>query len=113
MKLQQKHLILSKREKDNRKDLSSPRWAYETIGQRSVCDAGEAFEKELNEWIVNENVEWGFNYKRGLDDRYEDSKVADVIFSEQFTPKNIENWDTGIRTKIRKTIGKDEFEKKK
>lgn len=106
-------LILSKKSLENTKDLSSPKWACEVLGNKSVEAGSQIFIDEMNRWIPYLNLSWGENFEHAKEEILFGKRTADVVYGEHFVPKHFENWDTGIRAKIRKTMGKEVFDKGK
>ena len=97
-------MILYHRHHPNSKELSSPKWAFETIREDTVELSADNFIEEMNEWFPKLHLYWGDAFLDGMEEIENDTRVSDIVFGERFKEKDLENWSLRMRRKMREEL---------
>ena len=106
-------MLLFQRYFADSKVLTSPGWAYDELKASCVMDGADRFTDEMNEWIKGVNLNWSETFWNRMDAKYKDRDVciSDIIFGEEFTKKDFENWCVRIREKLKRKITEDTYDR--
>lgn len=97
-------MILYHRHHPDSKELSSPKWAFETICEDTVEVSADNFIEEMNEWFPKLHLYWGDAFLDGMEEMENDTRVSDIVFGERFKEKDLENWSLRMRKKMREEL---------
>lgn len=100
-------MILFHRYNPGRKILSSPKWAHEELRESNVSDGAERFIDEINEWFPYVNASWNEGFYDALDEQKNGQYIGDLVFGENFTTKDYENWCASIQSVIKSELQKN------
>lgn len=97
-------MVLFHRYNPGSKELSSPKWAFETIREDTVEESADHFIDEMNEWFPRLHLYWGDAFLDGMEEKENDIYVSDMVFGEHFRVKDFENWSRRLRQKMREEL---------
>ncbi|MCM1261548.1 MAG: hypothetical protein NC313_02415 [Butyrivibrio sp.] len=97
-------MVLFHRHNPGSKELSSPKWAFETVREDTVEESADNFIDEMNEWFPRLHLYWGDAFLDGMEEREEGVYISDMIFGEHFKVKDFENWSLRLRQKMREEL---------
>lgn len=97
-------MILFHRHHSKTKELSSPKWAFDTIQENTVQKSADSFMEEMNEWFPQFHLVWGTVFLGGMEQEENDTRISDMVFGEHFTTKDFENWSFRLRKKMREEL---------
>lgn len=97
-------MILFHRHNPVSKELSSPKWAFETVREDTVEESADNFIDEMNEWFPRLNLYWGDDFLDGMEETENDIYISDMVFGEHFKVKDFENWSLRLRQKMREEL---------
>lgn len=100
-------MILFHRHHPKTKELSSPKWAYDTIQEDTVNKSADNFMEEMNKWFPKLHLVWGDAFLEGMEQKENEIYVRDMVFGEHFTTKDFENWSLRLRKKMREELLKE------
>lgn len=100
-------MILFHRHHHKTKELSSPKWAYDTIQEDTVHKSADKFMEEMNEWFPKLHLVWGDAFLEGMEQKENEIYIRDMVFGEHFTTKDFENWSLRLRKKMREELLKE------
>lgn len=103
-------MILYHRYHPDSKELSSPKWAFETIREDTVELSADNFIEEMNEWFPKLHLYWGDAFLDGMEEIENDTRVSDIVFGERFKEKDLENWSLRMRKKMREELLQEVYE---
>lgn len=103
-------MILYHRYHPDSKELSSPKWAFETIREDTVELSADNFIEEMNEWFPKLHLYWGDAFLDGMEEMENDTRVSDIVFGERFKEKDLENWSLRMRKKMREELLQEVYE---
>lgn len=97
-------MILYHRYHPDSKELSSPKWAFETIREDTVEVSADNFIEEMNRWFPKLHLYWGDDFLDGMEEIENNTRVSDIVFGERFKEKDLENWSLRLRRKMREEL---------
>ena len=97
-------MVLFHRHHPDTRELSSPKWAFETVREDTVEESADRFIDEMNEWYPGLHLYWGDDFLDGMEEREEGIYVSDIVFGEHFRVKDFENWSLRLRKKLREEL---------
>lgn len=97
-------LVLFQKYHPHSKELSSPKWAYETLQKRSVEQGAEDFLTEMQGWLSDFSFLWGADFIRAMSEEENQVLIKDIIFGERFQVKDFENWSRRLQPKIKQRL---------
>lgn len=97
-------MILFHRHNPGSKELSSPKWAFETVREDTVEESADQFINEMNEWFPRLHLYWGDDFLDGMEEMEEGIYISDMVFGEHFKVKDFENWSLRLRWKMREEL---------
>ena len=97
-------MVLFHRHNPKTKELTSPSWAFDELKDKTIEDSSDRFSREINEWFPHFGLCWGNDFLDGMDEIEEEIYISDMIFGEHFKAKDLENWSTRTRKKIREEM---------
>lgn len=100
-------MILFHRYHSKTKELSSPKWAFDTIQENTVQKSADNFMEEMNEWFPKFHLVWGNAFLEGMALKEEGICISDMVFGEHFTTKDFENWSLRMRKNMREELLKE------
>lgn len=100
-------MVLFHRHHPDSKELSSPKWAFETVREDTVEESADHFMDEMNEWFPRLHLYWGDAFLDGMEEIEEGIYISDMIFGEHFKVKDFENWSLRLRQKMREELLKE------
>lgn len=86
------------------KELTSPKWAFESVQSNSVEEGAERFLREMQEWFPRISFLWGTDFLDAMDELEDGVYVRDIIFGENFRVKDFENWSRRLQPKIKRYL---------
>lgn len=103
-------MVLFHRHNPASKELSSPKWAFETVKDDMVEESADRFIEEMNAWYPGLHLYWGDDFLDGMDEMEEGVYISEMIFGEHFKVKDFENWSLRLRKKLRKELLEEVYE---
>ncbi|MCM1047161.1 MAG: hypothetical protein NC433_01890 [Clostridiales bacterium] len=97
-------MVLFHRHNPVSKELSSPKWAFETVKEDTVEKSADNFIEEMNEWFPKLHLYWGDDFLDGMEEMEDGVYISDMIFNEHFKVKDFENWSLRLRQKMREEL---------
>ena len=85
-------------------ELTSPKWAYESLKQNQVWQGAERFLKEMREWMPQIPLRWSSEFLDAMDEVEEGTYISEIIFGERFKVKDFENWSLRLREKMKRQL---------
>lgn len=97
-------LVLFQKYHPRSKELSSPKWAYETLQKSSVEQGAIEFLGELLDWLRDSTIMWGNDFYKAMSEEEDGICIRDIIFGERFQVKDFENWSRRLQPKIKQRL---------
>lgn len=97
-------MVLFHRHNPGSKELSSPKWAFETVREDTVEESADHFITEMNEWFPRLHLYWGDDFIDGMEEMEDGIYISDMVFGEHFKVKDFENWSLRLRRKMREEL---------
>jgi len=97
-------MILFQKYHPNTTELTSPKWAFETLKWKTVQQGADCFLSEMREWMPNVVLRWSNEFLDAMDEMEDGIFVSDIVFGERFKTKDFENWSLRLREKLKRQI---------
>ncbi len=91
-------------------ELTSPKWAYESLMEYQVWQGAEQFLKEMREWMPQVPLRWSSEFLDAMDELEDGIYIGELVFGEHFKVKDFENWSLRLREKIKCQLMETEVE---
>lgn len=103
-------MILFQKYHPHTTELTSPKWAYESLKEYQVCQGAEQFLMEMRDWMPQIPLRWSDEFWKSMDDMEDDRYISEIVFGERFKVKDFENWSLRLREKIKRMLIETEAE---
>ena len=97
-------MVLFQKFHPSTKELTSPKWAFDTLKKNTVEEGADSFITEMQEWFPDIPFVWGADFLNAIDEIENETYVSDIIFGENFQVKDFENWSRRLQPKIKKCL---------
>ena len=97
-------MILFQKHHPHTTELTSPKWAYESLSPYQVWEGAERFLKEMREWMPQVPLRWSNEFMDAMDEKEDGAVIGEIVFGERFKVKDFENWSLRLREKIKKQL---------
>lgn len=97
-------MILFQKYHPDTTELTSPKWAFETLKQESVWQGAERFLQEMHEWMPQVSLCWSNEFMDAMDEMEDGTYISEIVFGERFRVKDFENWSLRLREKIKRQL---------
>ncbi len=96
----------------NTKTLSSPQWAFDKMQEFTVQHNADCFLDTLNDIYRDLELVWSDEFLDNMEEKYKDTGlyICDLIFGEHFVTKDIENWTSRYRQKMKVEVAQKYME---
>jgi len=103
-------MILFQKYHPNTTELTSPKWAYESLRQDQVWQGAERFVEEMQEWMPQVPLCWNKEFLDAMNESEDGFCIGELVFGENFKVKDFENWSLRLREKIKRQLVENEAE---
>ena len=97
-------MILFQKHHPNTTELTSPKWAFDTLKWKNVQQGADRFLMEMREWMPNVPFMWSNEFLDAMDEQEDGVFISDIVFGERFKAKDFENWSLRLREKIKRQL---------